>query len=1021
VERPRGARPNVAEVSVAMIHLRKELRKLMIQAERRGMSYKELWHHFGPQGKGDGFVNRHDLVKGFRILGFDEMKSDDEEDDSMESGSVWMHLLGEIETNGRGNLSFSQFVKFVERLKRPERPTFKKETKKVEEEEEKGREKKKNKRENTSSSLQRVRVHARNEEMMGERKKKKKKKKKSSLLGDDTRESLKRSLLELQERVERNMFSSTFKSTSSKTIMPRITTPTKIKTNEEKEEEEPILPPPSNAHMYSNDEITRYYRIIIHKEIITEEEIKESSASSRMIAVAQSRVLRGLVKSKKRFSLIVLPDFFDTIDTMTEFANPLAKTIPECPILVLSQPRTNSKKVVLSNDVISNQFNMLLRHAESNSQIFYPCLALGFGNGGNVLMSHLISKRNDNRRLVRAAMVVNSFAYVDKPLRQNLTQLLKMPRIASHQERMMFLGALLFSDEFLRDETCRDKLRKFFRGRKIFSEKNNSELCHSISRAVRDALFHHQDLRPRLKDLRCPLLIVAASQDAFVLSKHSEEISSSIERVADTVPDCVTQQASTMMWFQGGHGLLQERTSAISSTVQRLAKEFLAYDYDENLVERKMMMAKGDVVRKSFSEEWEEVGEEDDDEEVDDEYKNDNNKKKNKIKGNEWRNEIVSQGSYQRTFSRDSQHVEDQADLRVREIESENRSRESERVSVLKKQKRERARQRNERARELEHHRKEIEETAQKLRDDQALKTEKEMEKEENRAMAYEERMTRSALRYEKSILEYTKNQKEAQWISEQLCSLRGEGIDRRKDLEKGMIVAEKRETRRQMKEKQRKYLAQNQFALADIELKGEKMGYGIDTEFLLQGKREEVKKKRTGDYDTKYVKLVLEGSRRLRSDFDLILNHREKALGAQRPVHEKMIRYMDSQTRMRKSLRIREKAIRQAREDLKRNQKVLNSLRNSKRGVDKNRSIVLNERNARLEKEMERLDSQIEECNQDLADLAAKLRINKEEVDTVDRGVQQVILVQKRLVRVLDAMKVELLRLYSEATHRRT
>ena len=30
--------------------------------------------------------------------------------------------------------------------------------------------------------------------------------------------------------------------------------------------------------------------------------------------------------------------------------------------------------------------------------------------------------------------------------------------------------------------------------------------------------------------------------------------------------------------------------------------------------------------------------------------------------------------------------------------------------------------------------------------------------------------------------------------------------------------------------------------------------------------------------------------------------------------------------------------------------------------------------------------------------------------VDTVDRGVQQVILVQKRLVRVLDAMKLELL-----------
>ena len=51
-------------------------------------------------------MNRHDLVRGFRQLGFDEIKNEEEEDTSMEPGSVWMHLLGEIETNGRGNLSF---------------------------------------------------------------------------------------------------------------------------------------------------------------------------------------------------------------------------------------------------------------------------------------------------------------------------------------------------------------------------------------------------------------------------------------------------------------------------------------------------------------------------------------------------------------------------------------------------------------------------------------------------------------------------------------------------------------------------------------------------------------------------------------------------------------------------------------------------------------------------------------------------------------------------------------------------
>merc|ERR1712146_353499 len=105
-------------------------------------------------GRGDGFVNRHDLVRGFRQLGFDEIKNEEEEDTSMEPGSVWMHLLGEIETNGRGNLSFKQFVKFVERLKRPERPTLKTESSKEEE-------KKKTTTKEHSSSLQNVRLSAR--------------------------------------------------------------------------------------------------------------------------------------------------------------------------------------------------------------------------------------------------------------------------------------------------------------------------------------------------------------------------------------------------------------------------------------------------------------------------------------------------------------------------------------------------------------------------------------------------------------------------------------------------------------------------------------------------------------------------------------------------------------------------------------------------------------------------------------------------------------------------------------------
>lgn len=372
-------------------------------------------------------------------------------------------------------MSFKQFVKFVERLKRPERPTLKTGSSSKEEE----KKKTKKTQQQHSSSLQNVRLSARNEE-----RKNKKKKKKESYLGDDSRESLKRSLLELQKRVERNLYSSSKRSSSK--MQERIEKEDEKEEEEEEDNDEILTPAPQDAHVYRNNDIVQYYRVVVHKDIVKEEQSKEALTSSRMIALAQSRVIRGLVKSKERFSLILLPDFFDTIETLSEFATPLSRTMPECPILVLSQPRPRSKKIVLSNKMIAKHLNKLLRQVVSNSHIVYPCIAVGFGNGGNVLMHHLVHVSKQNDRLIRAAMVVNSFAHVNKPLRQNLTQLLKMPRVASHQEKIMFLGALLFSDEFLRDKKSRDKLRDFFRGRNIFSRRNN-ELSDVISCVIRGA------------------------------------------------------------------------------------------------------------------------------------------------------------------------------------------------------------------------------------------------------------------------------------------------------------------------------------------------------------------------------------------------------------------------------------------------------------------------------------------------------------------------------------------------------
>jgi flagellar biosynthesis GTPase FlhF len=224
-----------------------------------------------------------------------------------------------------------------------------------------------------------------------------------------------------------------------------------------------------------------------------------------------------------------------------------------------------------------------------------------------------------------------------------------------------------------------------------------------------------------------------------------------MKRNADTVSDCIARRAATIMWLKGGHSLLLERGHAVASAVQRLVREFLSFHQEND----ETWASDTNIVQTN-----DEMDEDENEEEDYDPFAYDLTRTMSRVRpstghdteGSRPRS-AQSTSSYRsrrgvaRPLSRDSQRMEDEADLRLREIESENQSRESERKLRLKKEERERVRETKQRARVLERHRREIEETAQKLRDDQVSKTEREMEKEENRAMAYEERIVRLAVR----------------------------------------------------------------------------------------------------------------------------------------------------------------------------------------------------------------------------------------------------------------------------------
>ena len=160
-----------------------------------------------------------------------------------------------------------------------------------------------------------------------------------------------------------------------------------------------------------------------------------------------------------------------------------------------------------------------------------PVFVLGFGNGGSVA-SYLVAnldelsdveamqaaqsttdaenskngppakkpKSSDDGRLLSAQLrhslegvvLVNPLVHVDKARRQLLQRLLKMPEVASRQERVQHLCSLLFSQSHLDSKGKSAALASFFEA--LHGWSPDAELDEGVELLVRGAL-RHSDVR----------------------------------------------------------------------------------------------------------------------------------------------------------------------------------------------------------------------------------------------------------------------------------------------------------------------------------------------------------------------------------------------------------------------------------------------------------------------------------------------------------------------------------------------
>eukprot|EP00948_MAST-09A_sp_MAST-9A-sp1_P001552 g1552.t1 len=341
------------------------------------------------------------------------------------------------------------------------------------------------------------------------------------------------------------------------------------------------------------------------------QEPNESSAESK--ALAAIKAIRGLSQQDgfDEFSIVVLPDMFDTIQSLDEYFSYLRNLYPKARILYISFPSQRgthfheNSNVNLNNAYLSECFEKLLHHLKRERRWHWKprpgvgdlevdididasrraSYIIGLGNGANVALYFAIFSARKNSRAplqnsLRALMLINSFLYIDKGLFRTLHQIIRFNSKASPIEQMENIFSLLFSKRYIKMTERSTVLQKFFHTRhtltKEFSEKMKPLTgVHSGVASLAAGALSHVDLRPYLDRLSLPVCAIQSSENSFVMPMQIDPLVQcfSGEAVFDSIDMCLKVPRGTpaihVTWLKGGHQIVTERRSFLSKCIEK--------------------------------------------------------------------------------------------------------------------------------------------------------------------------------------------------------------------------------------------------------------------------------------------------------------------------------------------------------------------------------------------------------------------------------------------------------------------
>eukprot|EP00750_Incisomonas_marina_P020529 INCI4048.3.p1 GENE.INCI4048.3~~INCI4048.3.p1 ORF type:complete len:2134 (-),score=426.39 INCI4048.3:1814-8215(-) len=273
------------------------------------------------------------------------------------------------------------------------------------------------------------------------------------------------------------------------------------------------------------------------------------------------------------FHLVICQDIFDNMEMYQIFFRPLVRKYPGLRVLVYNMPGQAytefDSETLLNNRYYAHVLKSLLDYVDADGTKQFittgvPFYLLGFGHGANIALTYAIEHGHPS---MRGLISVNGHSYVGPHLAGAMHDCVNVFSCCPESRPdlpLYFYTRFIFSGDYLKKTSAPLALNLYSAVHNPITLKGRIQICKGVLANI--------DLRPRLEELTCPVLVVQGTDDALIHPIHVKPLAKMRGGEVQSIHSCLKgRKRSCVIWIKGGHELWQEQRKKMSSLLEQLA------------------------------------------------------------------------------------------------------------------------------------------------------------------------------------------------------------------------------------------------------------------------------------------------------------------------------------------------------------------------------------------------------------------------------------------------------------------